>query len=294
MDAIRSARRHGVPSLMVAINWDNLSSKGAFPVKPDRVAVWGEQSREHAVRIHGFAPEDVDVIGVPTFDEYFRHEPGSTASPFPYRYVLFAGCLARFDERTPLERMERVIAEHGLDLKVVYRPHPFRLPRERSDAVRDGEFEHVVIDPQVRDRYLETTGGDGPQRRAEPVFPELSYYPALLEHAEFIVCPLSTMMVEAAIFEQHVLAIAYDDGVHWDSPATVATYEHVEGIDDISGFHVCREIEDLDRLFLELATDGHGRPTTPMREQIRWWLHHDETTYAQRLAALVGRLATAR
>src|SRR5205814_10096743 len=58
-DAIRGARDLGIPSVVIAHNWDNLSSKGAFPVKPDHLAVWGPQSVEHAVRIHGFDPASV-------------------------------------------------------------------------------------------------------------------------------------------------------------------------------------------------------------------------------------------
>ena len=41
LDTLRAARRRGIPSLVLAHNWDNLSSKGAFAVKPDALGVWG-------------------------------------------------------------------------------------------------------------------------------------------------------------------------------------------------------------------------------------------------------------
>jgi hypothetical protein len=291
-DALRSARELEIPSLVLVFNWDNLSSKGAFAVKPDYLAVWGEQSVEHAVRIHGFERERVRILGVPTFDSYFHHEPGTTKSPFPFPYALFAGCYAPFDEAAALERLDQAIEERGLDLKVVYRPHPHRRPRKRPDRVDEDRLSHVVIDPQVRDLYEASFEEYGWRaRRSKPLLPTLDYYPALLENAEFTVCPLSTMIVESAIFERRVIVIAYDDGIHEDSPALVVNYDHFEGIDRVDGFEICRTAEDLPRLFCEFATSD-DRPTVPLREQIRWWLHHDESTYGDRLAALVREVST--
>ena len=293
-DALRSARELGIRSLVLVFNWDNLSSKGAFAVKPDFLGVWGEQSVEHAVRIHGFERERVRILGVPTFDSYFHHKPGTTQSPFPFRYALFAGCYAPFDEAAALERLDRAIDEHGLDLKIVYRPHPHRRPRKRPDRVDEGRLRNVVLDPQVRDLYeasFKEYGRRAP--RSKPRYPALDYYPALLENAEFTICPLSTMIVESAIFERRVIVIAYDDGIHPDSPALVVHYDHFEGIERVDGFELCTTSSQLPEMFVRLAMEERC-PARPLREQIRWWLHHDSTTYAERLASLVDELAGRR
>lgn len=290
-DGMRSAKAFGIRTALLIHNWDNLSSKGAFAVRPDHLAVWGEQSAEHAERIHGFKRDQVRVLGVPTFDHYFRHVPGSTESPFPFRYVLFAGCYAPFDELTALQALERTIDERGLDLKVVYRPHPHRRPRRRSDFFDETKFEHVVLDPQMRELYMRAFAEEyGPKaKRLKPLFPALDYYPALFENSEFVICPLSTMLVEAAIFEKRVLAIAYDDGIHPDSPATVVHYDHFEGIDRVDGFEMIRRAEDLAPTFARYATTRE-RPAKPLRDQISWWLFHDERTYAERLGEYVDDL----
>jgi hypothetical protein len=293
-DAVRSARALGIPSLVLVHNWDNLSSKGAFAVKPDRIGVWGPQSAEHAQRIHGFPAAAVRVLGAPSLDGYFRHEPGSTEPRFPFRYVLFAGCYAPFDELSPLQTLERTIAEERLDLKVVYRPHPHRRGRLRPDRFDERRFEHVVLDPELRDLYKRAFEDfeDDPGRK--PRLPSLEAYPSLFEHAEFVICPLSTMIVEAAAFERQVLVIAYDDGIHPNSPAEVVRYEHFEGIDGIDGFSICRAREQLRPLFLALARDRRP-PSRPLRNQIRWWLHFDErNTYAERLAVLVDEVVQLR
>jgi hypothetical protein len=288
------ARRHGIPSLCLIHNWDNLSSKGAFAVKPDHLAVWGEQSVEHAVRIHGFERRRVHALGAPSLDPFLHHERGATASPFPFRYVLFAGCYAPFDERGALEALDAAIARAGLDVTVVYRPHPHRAPRARPDRIDEAALRHVVIDPEVRDAYLTTFGAEYGRgaTRLKPLFPALDSYPARLEHAELVICPLSTMMVEAAIFERRVVVVAYDDGVHATSPSTTIDYEHFEGVERVEGFTVVRRREDLGPALAALL--AHPDPDRPMREQLRWWLHFDERTYAERLADLVDGLAGRR
>lgn len=290
-DAIRVARACGVPSLVVAHNWDNLSSKGAFPVQPDHLGVWGEQSIEHAERIHHIPRSRVRALGAPSFEAYFDRDAAPTTPPFPFPYVLFAGCFQPFDELSALQRLEREIEQRGLDVKIVYRPHPHRRPRRRPDQFREEDFRHVVLDPQVREDYEASWSeyARGAARR-KPMFPALDYYPALLEHARLVICPLSTMMVEAALFERRVLVVAYDDGIHPESPATAVTFDHFQGVDRIDGFEVCRRAEDLGQAMAAMLADERP-PSQPLREQVRWWLHFDDRPYAERLAAFVREAA---
>ena len=290
MDVLRVARAKGIPTLVIVFNWDNLSSKSAFLFEPDYLGVVGQQSVDHAWRIHRIREERVFRLGGPYIDHYFRHEPGSTRSPFPFRYALFAGCYLQFDELTALKEIERVIEEGGLDLKVVYRPHPHRRRRRVPDFVDESKFRHVVIDPQVRDRYLAAfeEGRDGSDGSGG--LPGLDYYPALLENAEFVVCPLSTMMIEAALFERRVLAIAYHDGIHRSSPGVAVNYLHFEGIDEVDGFTSAHRLEDLAPAFARLA-EGGGMPAGSIRAQTARWVHWDERTYAERLADTVAEIA---
>ena len=290
-DGLRAAQAEGITTIALIHNWDNLSSKGAFAVRPDWLAVWGEQSVEHAVRIHHLPRERAVPIGSPALDPYFRHGPGSTASPFPFRYALFAGCYAPFDERVALERLDSLIERQGLDLKIVYRPHPHRRPRSEPDFVDETKLRHVVLDPQIRDTYLESFEEYAPKaKRKKPLFPALDYYPALFEHMEFIICPLSTMMIEAAAFEKRVLVVAYDDGVHPNSPAEVVHYDHFAGIEEIPGFTVAPTLDALGDQMLALEAGGR-MPEGSMRDAIQFYLHHDERTYGRRLADLLARAA---
>jgi len=295
-DATRSARELGVPVLFLTYNWDNLSSKTAFIAAPDHLGVIGHQSAEHARTIHRFPADRVTVVGSPYIDRHFRHELGSTESPFPFRYVLFAGCYRPFDERRALELLDRSVAESGSDVRIVYLPHPRRLRRLRPDFIDEQRLRNVVVEPTVRADYLRawepTAAGSVRARdkmmRMEPL--PLDAYPALLENAELVVCPLSTIMLEAAIFGRRVLAIAYHDGLHRTSPGYSVKYLHFERVDRVTAFEVCRRERDLAPLFASMVATTPP-PRRPSKEEMDYWIYHDERPFHERLARLVDEVA---
>ena len=286
-DAVRSAREFEIPVLALMYNWDNLSSKAAFVCKPDYLGVGGYQAAEHAEQIHRIPRERVGVLGSPYIDLHFQHQPDSTTSPFPFPYVLFAGCYQPFDELGALERLEQEIERSKLDLKVVYLPHPKRLRRKNDDFVDDSRFEHVLVEPRSRDGYIAEKG----KGKREPL--PLDYYPALLENAEFVVCPLSTLMLEAAILRRRVLVIAYDDRIHPTSPGVAIKYLHFEGVERVETFEVCREMEDLAPLFRQLASEKPA-PVQPPKEQTDYYVFHDERSYSERLRDFVEEIGGAK
>ena len=67
---IISAAKHDLPTMVLVPSWDNLTSKGFFPVRPDRITVWNETMRREAVEVHDLPPESVWVTGAPQHDVY--------------------------------------------------------------------------------------------------------------------------------------------------------------------------------------------------------------------------------
>ncbi len=288
-DAIRAARRLGIPSLVVMHNWDGLSTKGSLPVRPDHVAVWGEQTRRHAMDVVGFDDSEVHVVGSPTLDLYLR-EREDAASPFPFEYLVVAGCYAPFDERGLLERLDDIVDRSGHDLKIVYRPHPHRAPRAKPDRIVEGALRHVVLDPAVAASYHASFLQARSQRWTPTFYPDLYGYAGLLGHARMVVCPLSTMMLEASLVGKEVLVVAYDDGVNEQAPHVRVAFDHFEGIQDIPTFHVVRRGEDLEAKLLPLL--AWPRPAADP-SLLRHWVHYDERPYSRRLCDLTHGLTYA-
>ena len=275
----------GIRTLFLIDNWDNLSSKSVFWAAPDFLTVWGAQSRDHAVEIHGIPAGRIRIIGTPRFQKYYEIDALKTQSHFAFEYVLFVGSALAFDELTALRLLEKELAAHPevyRGLKVVYRPHPWRADRHCPDRFEEAEFRHVVLDPQVRDAYY---------RVDTSVQPGLDYYPTLLSRAHLVVGPLTTMLLEALICGTQVLAIAYDDGVHYTSPHNALKYyRHFEGIESIRGLHFTRSKADLCGDLRRLAAAPPPLTRGEILASLQHFIHSDDKPYAQRLGEIVGGL----
>ena len=90
-----------VPSFLVIDNWDNLASKSVFPLEPNAIACFGNQSVEFARRIQEFKHTVVHPIGSARFEVY-RDLIESTARNYPTE-IMFAGSALAAEDKDLLE-----------------------------------------------------------------------------------------------------------------------------------------------------------------------------------------------
>lgn len=294
-DVHRLRRKHGYRTFLLVDNWDNLSSKTVFAHPVDYIGVWGQQSVDQSISIHGIAPSAIFKLGTPRFDGYERLIREMAAgkpqpSPVPFEYVLFTGCSIAFDETTALEHLDRACArwneQTGEQLKIIYRHHPWRLTRKQEVPFDPRNFKHVVPDQQLRNYKRK-------KREARSVVqPDLNYYPPLLANARFVVGPLTTMLLEAALFRKAILALAYDDGIHLTSPHNAYRfYPHFQGIERIPGLSLIHQLNDLESSFIRTCEMKHYVPDPKLHEQaIAQFLHRDEKSYVDRLTASLAEI----
>jgi hypothetical protein len=292
------SRRYDFQTLFLVNGWDNLSSKGVFPLLPDYLGVWGPQSLLDAVNIQGMPPERTVLMGCARYEDYFIPENAGTKY-FPHRYILFAGSVTPCDEITPLRLFDELLEELRIpDLKIVYRPHPWRNQRKCFDLFQPRDFKHVFLDPQVANDYYKEKR-QGTESCSSQNYPELKYYPSLVNHALFIISPLSSMILEAALFDVPALVLAHDDGVHPIPPNLFAQFEHFQGAEDVPGWFFAKKLDDAKTLFKRMLEDFGGdspeaRKLRPVLSfAIRRYLYEDGYSYGQRLA-LLAKMILAR
>jgi hypothetical protein len=243
-ELIRLSRDHGFRTLFLVNGWDNLSSKAVFAELPDYLGVWGQQALEDAMAIHGLPSHRGFLLGCARYETYFeQRDPGP--SPFPFPYAVFAGATTACDELTPLRRIDDELQRIGAGaFRVVYRPHPWREKRIADDLFEPRRFRHTVLDPQVEEAYF-ANKRSGDESVSSKAMPRLDYYRHLLEHAAFVVSPLSSMTLEAALFNVPAIVLTHDDGIHPLPCSLIARFRHFDGARNVQGWHFVDRLDQL-------------------------------------------------
>lgn len=289
-EIIRIAQKKKIPTCLLVDNWDNLTSKTVFTRKPDYLTVWGKRAVEDAVQIHGIERSHVFPLGTARFIEYMSRENADLLSLYNFKYVLFAGIAAPFDELSTLKELEKIIDRKGLDIKIVYRPHPWRKHRKCADTFFGYDFRHIVIDEQAKLYYKR----DEMDEFNDIYMPDLKYYPKLLANMEFMICPLSTMMIEGLLFGKKVFVPVYDDGIHFTNPKNMlARHTHFRGIDKFKNIYLVESLNDLEKIFtgaLQQISDAG----IVKNNDIFDFISPDTPNYPLELEKLVGQIINSR
>ena len=284
---------YGFRTLFLVNGWDNLCSKGVFLRLPDYLGVWGQQSLVDAVQIQGMPQHRCILMGCSRYEPYFTMHANCLNSPFRFPYILFAGATTPCDEIGALKICERLLA--GSAIKVVYRPHPWREKRKCFDLFEKDGYNNVVIDPQVEEAYYGEKA-KGTESVSSGNYPSLDYYPALLNHAMFIVSPMSSMTLEAALFDVPALILANDDGVHSIPASKQLEYHHFKGYEDMPGWVVAKTMAEFrlgfDGALIRWADESrdHRKFRPALSLATRRYLHQDGRTYAERLRDAVATI----
>ncbi len=288
-DIIKLCKKKNIKTLSLIDGWDNVSSKTIFLEKTDFIAVWGEQSVKHAIDIHDYKKEQIFKIGTPRFDFYYFYKHNMDNPIFNFKYVIFTGCYVPYDEITPLKILDQYLIDNNIkDIKIIYRPHPFRAPRDCFDYFIEEDFENVLLDKQIKGYYY-FLKNNYVKKYEDAASPSLKYYPRLLKDSLFVISPLTTMIIEAAIMKKRVLTIAYDDKIHYTNPKDVLeNYEHFEGIENIKSFEMCYDIKNLTTKFEEMLNNENAE--SDFDEDLKYIIERPEKKYSERLEDLIDKI----
>jgi hypothetical protein len=213
-DIVEQAERRGIPSILIMNSWDNPASKRAVVGNPTHLLVWGEQTRELAVRFMNIESSRITILGAAQFD-IFRKAPRLSREEFcaahdidpAKRILLYAGSSKGSDEFAHLQSLEAAIDEGTLrNVAVIYRPHPWGRGGYKGERLLDHPWRHVRIERSMR-HYLE-------QIRAGKKSVYLADYADthdVLSSVDALVSPLSTIILEGGLHGKPVLCFVPDE-----------------------------------------------------------------------------------
>lgn len=295
IEILKAARRRGIPTAGFPAAWDTLTSKGFFPIPPDYLLVWGEESLRHAVEYHGFPRARVFVTGAPQLDVYAADRAAEPRDQFlsrrgispENRVILFAGTTIAYWEDEPLQlrALSDAIVQGDLKACVIwYRPHP-RRPFRQVTGVET--LPGVYVDDQaVRQK---TEGSSSYSSRPE----DLRHYRSLMDAVESVITAFSTMIIEAALLGKPSLVVGF--GLNDAKPARLirhAEYEHSLEVLATPGVTLCRSLDELKQGVQRIFSGQYAGKAAALRARAGAIARNLDGGARERIVQILERLAS--
>ncbi|MGE5505662.1 MAG: hypothetical protein ACM31L_14665 [Actinomycetota bacterium] len=283
-----SAER-GVPMVTIMNSWDNPATKANMFLKPDRLLVWGEQTKGHAIKYVGMKPDKVTIFGAAQFDVY-RHPPRIDRAEFERihsipagrKIVLYGGSSKGTDEFAHLCMLDDAIDAGKLGNSViVYRPHPWGVGGKDGGRIADHPWRNVYLETFSRG-YLEDLRSE-----SKVTYPDYRDTVDTLSNVDAVISPLSTIIVEAAMFGKPALCfLPLDDGAkHFDLAYRLAHFEDIYTSPDyLKAWGVEQLLDKTAELVERIGDDALSKR---LADESRYYAERFDQAYGERLVALI-------
>lgn len=289
------AKQRGIKTCAYVVSWDNPTTKGPFPVRPDSAIVWNNIMRDELLHYHDFAPHELFVSGPPQFDIYHDVANFSPREEFfrrwnldPNRHLIThtTGTVQLFPrEHECVEDLYRKIVEGAFKqpCQLLLRLHP------KHDYERFKRFENrPLLTLQLPGRRGKTDDLWNPSREDMYGLAETMY------HSDVVVNQASTITIDAACFDKPVVNVAYDGHAgllpYAESCRRIYDFNHYKKIVETKGarmtYNVDETVAAIQAYLDNPALDHEGR-TRILREQCHYFDGHCGYRIAQHLIELL-------
>ena len=298
-DLVHLGRARGVPTVFLMNSWDNPGVKAMTVGVPDRLVVWGEQSRQIAHERLRMPLSEIVVLGAAQFEVY-RTPPRETADAYRRRVgiplgqpvLLYAGSSKGLDETAHLVALDDAITAGRLGrCTVLYRPHPWRARLASEEDFFARRWRHVVMAPDMAEYYRRHRAGEVAMHLADYAETHVT-----LNAVDAVVSPLSTILLEAGLHGKPILAYLPDEEVTeniamFSMAKTVHFRDFFERVDCLQCERAGDLVTDCARLLQLAATPGVDER---LRGQCAFFVDTSERSYADRLDELIRELCRQR
>jgi hypothetical protein len=160
IEYVKAGKKLGIPTAILVLSWDNLTTKGLFHIRPDLLLCWNDVHKNEANSIHHIEIGQALEIGSTVFDKWFdsnrflqnRDEFCQRVGIDPKRpYFLYLGSSSNIarDETWLVDELINAMRSHrdpGIaGAQLLIRPHP----ANAHNYVRFENVADVAVWPKV-------------------------------------------------------------------------------------------------------------------------------------------------
>jgi hypothetical protein len=272
VDAEYTLHKLGKKYISLVDNWDNLSTKTLLIYKANHYGLWGDQTRIHAQEIQNISPDITTSIGTPRYEIY---KNTTSKKLFNFKYILFVGTSNKFDEFAVLVLLNNIFNKFNIDMKIVYRPHPWRESDEFPDI---SILNNIILDPQMEKQY-------NAKSMSSEFQPELEYYTDLVGGSEFVIGGFTSMLIEAQLQKKHYVGLAHKEPNYYYSPKEwLNAYTHFSELFLLKNLTLIKNLPELEGIILKLLNTDSKFVKDNF---LSYFLEFDEEPYGEKLVKLI-------
>jgi hypothetical protein len=217
---IYAAKKQKIKTASFIFSWDNLASKGRMSGSFDQYLVWSELMKKELLHFYtSINQNQVDVVGTPQFEPYILNRYGLAKQDFCAKFdldlnkktILFScGDVSTSPNDTIyIEAIAKIIIarELGEDVNFLVRTSPAETPDRFSELTK--KFPWIKWNYpkwiQARSNHQENWS------QRIPTIEDVSDLKSVLQHCDVCVNMLSTMSLDAILFDKPVINTVFGD-----------------------------------------------------------------------------------
>ena len=261
-----AAKRLGIATLIHLLSWDNITSKGRFPVTADYYIAWGEIMLEELMAHYEPGEENIHVCGVPHFDHHLKVKKAPSYRKIlqelqlnpeaPYLFVAMSA--PRFAPRE-IDIVEWLagMTENGFfgaDMQLIVRPHPQNVEGSMADTSWLGRL-YRLKSGRIAIDYPMLVKSDLRWSMKNADMDRLSN---LLVGCAMCINSGSTVSIDALTVGKPVILTSFDGAStlpYWHSARRLVDYPHLKKFVGLGGAQVVRSYETLRKSIQDYLAD---------------------------------------
>jgi hypothetical protein len=245
-------------------SWDNLASKGRMAGNFDNYLVWSDLMKEELLFFYKSVKENqVEVVGTPQFEpftyENIGYEKDSLISKFQLdnqKPIIFFTCNDSSSENDPiyLDLLASFIQNNKLikDVNIIVRTSP----AEDPDRFKEIAQKYNFIKWNFPDWTIKREGHQEAWTQRVPSIEDLNDLKSLLKHCDFNINVLSTITLDAFIFDKPVVNPVFgnkNNGMFDDQK--FLEYQHLSKLVDSNACHIVKNKKEYLNAINEILSD---------------------------------------